>query len=267
MLFVAFRGKNADASALIEANAREATARGEGRVSGLGDYQAAVLYNGLGRYHAALASAERACEHDDLGAFGYALVELVEAGARGDAPEVAATALRRLEERTIASGTDWALGLLARSRALLGDGRAADMLYREAIERLARTRVAIHLARAHLVYGEWLRGENRRLDAREQLRTAYDMLHRFGAEAFAERARRGLLATGESVRRRTVEARRVLTAQEAQIARLAGDGMTNSEIGSQLFLSPRTVEWHLHKVFTKLDVNSRSKLRGALAGG
>jgi len=184
----------------------------------------------------------------------------------GDAPEVAATALRRLEERTTASGTDWALGILARSRALLSNGRAADVLYREAIERLERTRVAVHLARTHLVYGEWLRRENRRLDAREQLRTAYEMLHRFGAEAFAERARPELLATGESVRRRAVEAREGLTAQEAQIARLAGDGLTNSEIGAELFISPRTVEWHLHKVFTKLAVNSRNELRSALAG-
>ena len=225
-----------------------------------------MLYNGLGRYQDALASAQRACEYEDLGAFGFALVELVEAGVRGGAIEVAEAALRRLEERTDASGTDWALGVRARSTALLSDGRAADSLYREAIARLERSRIAVHLARTHLVYGEWLRRENRRRDAREHLRTAYEMLHRFGAEAFAERARRELLATGESVRQRTVEAREVLTAQEAQIARLAGDGKTNSEIGAELFISHRTVEWHLHKVFTKLDVDSRNKLRGALAG-
>jgi DNA-binding CsgD family transcriptional regulator len=266
LLFDAWRGENADVSALIQSDVHEATVRGEGRTIGLGDYLIAVLYNGLGLYDAALASAERACEHDDLGGFGFSLAELVEAAALGDAPEVAATALRRLEERTIACGTDWAFGVLARSRALLSNGRAADVLYREAIERLERTRAAVHLARAHLVYGEWLRRENRRLDAREQLRTAYEMLHRFGAEAFAERARRELLATGESVRRRTVEAREGLTSQEAQIARLAGDGLTNSEIGAELFISPRTVEWHLHKVFTKLAVNSRGQLRGALAG-
>ena len=151
-------------------------------------------------YQAALASAQRACEHEYLGVFGFSLVELVEAGARSDAREVAAAALRQLEERADASGTDWALGVLARSAALLSDGRAADSLYREAIDRLARSRIAVHLARTHLVYGEWLRRENRRIDAREQLRTAYEMLHRFGAEAFAERARRELLATGESVR-------------------------------------------------------------------
>ncbi|MCH6166265.1 AAA family ATPase [Pseudonocardia alaniniphila] len=265
LLFVAWRGENAAVSAQIQTDVDEAAVRGEGRAIGLGDYLIAVLYNGLGRYDVALAGAERACEHDDLGGFGFSLAELVEAGARGNAPEVAATALRRLEERATASGTEWALGILARSRALLSTGSAAEVLYREAIERLGRTRVGVHLARAHLVYGEWLRREDRRLDAREQLRTAYEMLHRFGAEAFAERARRELLATGESVRRRVVETREGLTAQEAQIARLAVDGLTNSEIGAELFISPRTVEWHLHKVFTKLAVNSRSQLRGALA--
>jgi DNA-binding CsgD family transcriptional regulator len=157
-----------------------------------------------------------------------------------------------------------ALGVLARSRALLRDGQAADSLYREAIERLERSRIVVHLARA-LLYGEWLRREHRRLDAREQLRTAYEMLGHIGAEAFAERARREPLATGETVRKRTVETRDVLTAQEAQIARLAGDGLTNPEIGAELFISRRTVEWHLRKVFTKLDVGSRKELPGALA--
>jgi DNA-binding CsgD family transcriptional regulator len=266
LVLVAWRGEEARALELIEVGIHEATARGEGRAIGLAGYVTAVLYNGLGRYDAAVAGAQRACEDEDLGFFGWSLVELVESGARGGAPEAAAAALRRLEQRTRASGTDWALGMLARSRALLSEGRVADLLYREAIERLARTRIAVHLARAHLVYGEWLRRENRRLDAREQLRSAYEMLHRFGANAFAERARRELLATGESVRQRAVEVGQVLTAQEAQIARLAGDGKTNSEIGAELFLSPRTVEWHLHKVFTKLDVNSRNKLRAALAG-
>jgi DNA-binding CsgD family transcriptional regulator len=265
LLLIAWRGQDAAASALIEDDVQWATTWGEGRAIGLGDYLTAVLYNGLGRYQDALASAQRACEYEDLGVFGFALVELVEASARGDAPEAAADALRRLEERTTASGTDWALGILSRSKALLSDGRAAELLYREAIERLERSRIAVHLARTHLVYGEWLRRENRRRDAREQLRTAHEMLHRFGAAAFAERARRELLATGESVRQRTVETREVLTAQEAQIARLAGDGLTNSEIGAELFISPRTVEWHLGKVFTKLDVDSRHKLRGVLA--
>jgi DNA-binding CsgD family transcriptional regulator len=266
MVLVAWRGEEARALELIELGMQEATHRGEGRAIGLAGYVTAVLNNGLCRYEAALAAAQQACEHEDLGFFGWSLVELVEAAARCGAPEDAAAALKRLQERTRASGTDWALGIQARSDALLSDGRAADLLYREAIERLGRTRIAVHLARAHLVYGEWLRRENRRLDAREQLRTAYEMLHRFGAAAFAERARRELLATGESVRHRAAEVGQVLTAQEAQIARLAADGKTNSEIGAQLFISPRTVEWHLHKVFTKLDVNSRSRLRGKLAG-
>ena len=265
LMLVAWRGEAPDALSPFQADVLDASSWGEGRAVGLCEYFTAVLYNGLGRYQDALASAQRACEYEDLGAFGFALVELVEAGVRGGATEVATAALRRLEERTSASGTDWALGVRARSTALLSDGRAADSLYREAIARLERSRIAVHLARTHLVYGEWLRRENRRRDAREQLRTAYEMLHGFGAEAFAERARRELLATGESVRQRTVETREGLTAQEAQIARLAGDGKTNFEIGAELFISHRTVEWHLHKVFTKLDVDSRIKLRGALA--
>jgi DNA-binding CsgD family transcriptional regulator len=266
LLLVAWRGQDAQGAALIQANGRWATTWGEGRAIGSSDHLSAVLYNGLGRYHDALARAGRALAHEDLGIFGFSLVELVEAGVRGGAPETALAALRRLEERTTASGTDWALGVLARSSALLTNGRAADLLYREAIERLGRTRIAVDLARAHLVYGEWLRRENRRRDACEQLRTAHEMLSGFGAEAFAERARRELTAAGESVRHRAVDARRVLTAQEAQIARRAADGKTNSEIGAELFISPRTVEWHMHKVFTKLDVDSRDKLRGALAG-
>jgi DNA-binding CsgD family transcriptional regulator len=266
LLLVAWRGEAPPAPMPFHADVQLALSWGEGRAIGLGDFLKAVLYNGLGRYQDALASAKRACEYDDLGAYGFALAELVEAGARGGAPEVAKAALRRLEERTNASGTDWAAGMLARSSALLSDGRAADSLYREAIARLERSRVAIHLARAHLVYGEWLRRENRRVDAREQLRTAYEMLHRFGASGFAERARRELQATGETVRKRTVDAREVLTAQEAQIARLAGAGKTNPEIGAELFISPRTVEWHLRKVFTKLNVDSRNKLRGVLTG-
>ena len=266
LLLVAWRGEDARAPELIRAGIRDAKTWGEGRAIGLGHHLLAVLHNGLGRYHDALASAARAGEHDDLASYGFSLAELVVAGARSDATDSAAAALHRLEERATASGTDWALGLLARSRALLGDGRAADIHYREAIERLERTRIAVHLARTHLVYGEWLRRENRRRDAREQLRTAYEMLHRFGATAFAERARRELLATGESVRDQKATAGRTLTAQEAQIARLASEGKTNSEIGAELFISSRTVEWHLGRVFVKLDVNSRNKLRGALGG-
>jgi DNA-binding CsgD family transcriptional regulator len=265
LLLVAWRGDDAQASAIIQDGPRRAAAWGEGRAIGLGHYQLALLYNGLGQYQAALASAEQACVHDDLAVLGFSLVELVEAGARSGALDPAAAAVRRLEERANASSTGWALGVLARSRALLTDGRDADLLYREAIERLRRTRIAVHLARAHLVYGEWLRRENRRRDAREHLRTAYEMLRRFGVNAFAERARRELLSTGETVRQRTVETHHVLTAQEAQIARLAADGKTNPEIGAELFISPRTVEWHLRKVFAKLEVSSRGQLRAALA--
>jgi len=192
------------------------------------------------------------------------LVELVEAGVRSGAHDMAAIALGQLEERARAAGTDWALGALARSSALLEDGRAAEALYREALERLERCRIVVHLARAHLVYGEWLRRQHRRVHAREQLRIAYEMLGRIGADAFAERARGELLATGETVRTRTVESRDVLTAQEALVARLAAEGRTNPEIGAQLFISSRTAEYHLRKVFTKLGISSRRSLRDAL---
>jgi DNA-binding CsgD family transcriptional regulator len=264
-LFVAaWRGDEAKALRLIESRAREATARGEGRALGLVQCVTAVLYNGLGRYEDALAGAQRGCEYEDLVFFGWSLVELVEAGVRSGAHDAAAVALRQLEERARAAGTEWALGVLARSSALLEHGQAADTLYREAIERLEHCRILVHLARAHLVYGEWLRRENRRVDAREQLRIAYEMLSRMGAEGFAERARAELLATGETVRKRTIETREVLTAQEAIVARLAAEGRTTPEIGTQLFISPRTAEYHLRKVFTKLGISSRRSLRDAL---
>ncbi|TYB57185.1 AAA family ATPase [Nonomuraea sp. PA05] len=266
LLLLAWRGENDQAASVMRANVRDATSWGEGRAIGLGAYLNAVLHNGLGQYEDALADAQHAAEHEDLGVYGFALVELIEAAARCDARDAGAAALRRLAERADAAGTSWARGVLARSRALLSEGRAAGPLYREAIEHLQRSRVAVHLARTHLVYGEWLRRENRRADAREHLRTAYEMLSRFGAKAFAERARRELMATGEPVRQRAAEVREALTAQEAQIAQLAADGKTNSQIGAELFISPRTVEWHLRKVFTKLDVDSRIKLRGVLTG-
>jgi DNA-binding CsgD family transcriptional regulator len=220
----------------------------------------ALLFNGLGRYDEALAAAQRACAQDELSLYALALVELVEAAARSGKPQLAATALERLGERTRASRTDWALGLEAWSHAMLTDGPSAGPLYEEAVERLARDRVAPHLARSQLVYGEWLRRQNRRVDAREQLRAAHDTFSRIGAEAFAERARRELLATGETARSRTDETRGVLTPQESQIARLARDGLSNPEIGAQLFISPRTVQYHLRKVFLKLDITSRSQL-------
>jgi DNA-binding CsgD family transcriptional regulator len=264
LLLAAWRGQEEAALKLADASIQAATARGEGRAICMAEHSRAVLFNGLGRYEDALAAAQRACEHVDFGMFGWPLTELVEAAVRSGRLDVATTALGLLQERTHAAGTDWALGIQARSRALVGDGDDADTLYREAIERLARSRIVVHRARAQLLYGEWLRRENRRLDAREQLRTAHDMFGRMGAEAFAERARRELLATGETVRKRTAETLYELTAQEAQVARLAVDGRTNPEIGAQLFISPRTVEYHLRKVFTKLDIRSRKELRAAL---
>ena len=242
----------------------DADRRGEGRAIGQSRYFSAILHNGLGRYDEALTDARTACGHDDLGVRGFALVELIEAAARGGSPDVAAEALRELELRAGAAGTDWALGILARSAALLATGADADALYREALERLARTRVVVHLARARLIYGEWLRRESRRRDAREQLRSAYDMFQVMGAGAFAERARRELVATGETARPRTVSASTDLTPQEVQIVRLAVEGQSNPEIGSQLFISPRTVEYHLSKVYTKLGIGSRRELRRSL---
>jgi DNA-binding NarL/FixJ family response regulator len=192
------------------------------------------------------------------------LIEVVEAAVRSQTPERAADALGRLTEMTRVSGTDWALGVEAGARALLSGGHAAEDLYREAIERLGRSRVRPVLARAHLLYGEWLRREHRRVDARAQLRAAHDQFMSMGMDAFAERARTELLATGEKARKRTVETRDELTTQERQIAQLARDGLSNPEIGTRLFLSPRTVEWHLRKVFTKLEIRSRHELSGAL---
>jgi DNA-binding CsgD family transcriptional regulator len=262
----AWRGEEAEGVAYFDAIAPDVMASGEGRAFGVLWCAIALLYNGNGRYAEAFATARRACEHEDVGPFGWSLAELIEAGVRCDETAAASAALDRLSERTHASGTDWALGIEAGARALLTDGERAELLYREAIERLERSRGVVHLARAELRYGEWLRRENRRVDAREQLRAAYDRFDQIGAEAFAERARRELLATGETAPRRTVETRDVLTPQEAQIARMASDRQTNPEIGARLFISPRTVEYHLRKVFTKLDISSRKELRGALAG-
>ncbi len=265
LVLAAWRGQEGHALQVIEAGVRDAMARGEGRVLALAGCFTAVLYNGLGRYGDALAAAQRACQFDDLGLYGWALIELIEAAARSDERELAQDALRRLEERTRASRTDWALGIEARSQAIVNEDHDADASYREAIERLSRSRIAVHLARARLVYGEWLRRRDRRVDARQELRTAYEAFESFGAQAFAERARRELVATGEHVHPHRPEARDALTAQEALIAKLARDGHTNPEIGSQLFLSARTVEYHLGKVFTKLNIGSRRELRATLA--
>jgi len=263
LALAALRGQEAEISILATAAKDEVVQRGEGIGIGLSDWATAVLHNGLGHYQDAMAAAETASAYlpHVSPSVNWGLVELVEAAARCGLRERATDALRRLSESTSASGSDWALGVEARSRALLSEGETADRLYREAIERLGRSRMRAELARAHLLYGEWLRREDRRIDAREQLRASYQMLTAMGMEGFAERARRELLATGETVRKRTVETVTDLTAQEAQIARLARDGRTNLEIGSQLFISPRTVEWHLRNVFTKLEITSRKELR------
>ena len=261
----AFRGNQATAAALISSIMRDVTQRGEGYGIACAEWANAVLSNGLGLPRDAVVAAERAAEyHGDLGFYRWALVELVEAAVHSGKTETAADAYRRLTETTSPAGTDWALGLAARSRALLSDGAQAEDGYREAISRLDRPQIRVELARAYLLYGEWLRRENRRADARSQLRIAHEMLDAMGLAAFAERARRELAATGETVRARTVGTVTALTAQEAYIARLARDGRTNAEIGAQLFLSVRTVEWHLRKIYTKLGITSRRELGTAL---
>jgi DNA-binding CsgD family transcriptional regulator len=243
----------------LELRLWEETVRDRRHSIHMAEYAQAVLCNALGRYEEAQAAAQRAYEQDDLGLQGWALAELVEAAARTFRHGAAANAFVRLSEMTRASSTDWALGVEARARALLSEGMAADALYRESIERLNRS--DIHRARSHLLYGEWLRREKRRIDARGQLRRAHSIFDAIGARAFAERAQRELLATGETARKRTGATYSELTAQEKHIAHLAGSRLTNSEIAMQLFISPRTVEWHLRKVFTKLGVSSRRELR------
>jgi DNA-binding CsgD family transcriptional regulator len=262
LVLAAWRGRENEALPVINASIEEATVRGEGRVLALAGYASAVLYNGLGRYEEAIDGALRGSEDDDQCYVGWSLAELVEAQARCGRPEAAAEPLRRLEARAGAAGTDWALGVLARSRALVSDGDTAEDLYREAIERLGRTRIAVEHARASLVYGEWLRREGRRMDAREHLRAAHESFSAFGSESFADRARGELQATGETARKRNLETLDDLTPQEAQIARLARDGLSNPEIGAQLFISPRTVQYHLRKVFAKLGIASRNQLGG-----
>jgi DNA-binding CsgD family transcriptional regulator len=262
----ALRGREAELSELIHTTAGEAVARGEGFALAIAEQVSAVLNNGLGRYDVALAAVRQAVDVELYSEMGSprAVAELIEAAVRCGEHSLAERALERLAVTTRASGTDWALGVEARSRAMLSDGDAADSAYREAIERLGRTRLRLQLARAHLVYGEWLRRERRRLDARKQLRTAFEMFTNMGTEAFAARAERELLATGERVRKRSVDTRDDLTPQEAQIARLARDGLSNSEIGARLFVSQHTVAYHLRKVFSKLDITSRGQLRRAL---
>jgi DNA-binding CsgD family transcriptional regulator len=267
LTLAAFRGRERQASELIEISTRDLVRRGEGVGLTFVLWATAVLYNGLARYEDALTPARNASEdpHDQVFS-NWAAVELIEAATRSGVPEHVTGALERLSDSTRASGSEWALGIEARTRALVSEGQAAEDLYREAIARLGRSRIKVHLARAHLVYGEWLRHENRRLDAREHLRTAHQMFVTMGAEAFAERAARELRATGENARKRTAATRGQLTPQETQIARLAAAGNSNREIGAQLFVSPRTVEYHLGKVFAKLAISSRGELRHVLPG-
>ena len=268
MMLACLRGRQAEAAPLIEGTITEATAGGQGIAVAYAHWTAAILANGLGRYAEAVAAARQASEDTStLYPSMWALSELIEAAARSGVTDIAGDALTRLADFTQAGGTDFGLGIEARCRALLTEGETAENLYREAIDRLGRTKLQPELARAHLLYGEWLRRENRRTNAREQLRTAHDMLAAIGMEAFAERARHELLATGETVRQSAAEPATTLTAQEAHIARLAADGHTNPEIAAQLFLSVRTVEWHLRKIFTKLGIGSRRELREALPTG
>ena len=265
-LFVAGWQGGAESIAAIEAAIPEITARGEGGGLAFADYARAVLFNGLGRYDEALDAAAAADAFDSEG-FVIAtqcLVELIEAAARAGAVDRAAEAMGRLSETTTVTGTDWGAGMRARSQALLSPDWHAEALYRESIERLGQTRIRPQLARAHLLYGEWLRGQDRLVEARDNLRSAYEMCQAMGLESFAERARRELLAAGESISRRASETLSELTDQEAHIARLAVAGYTNPEIGAELFISARTVEWHLRKVFTKLGVRSRRELRRVL---
>jgi DNA-binding CsgD family transcriptional regulator len=266
LTLAALSGREGEVGELIEAHTSEVVRRGDGIWVNVSHWATAVLCNGLGRYEQALAAARQGCEDppQEFGFFTWSLVELVEAAVRSGQPDLASDALDRLADMTRASGTDWALAMEARSRALLSTGDAAERLYREAIDRISRTTVRVELARTHLLYGEWLRREGRRVDARHQLRAAYQMLTAMGVDGFGERARRELLATGEKLRTQSTGADAELTVQERQIARLAADGRTNPEIGAELFISGRTVEWHLRKVYPKLGVGSRRDLRRAL---
>ncbi len=264
LILEAWRGRTREARALIETTLREAESRREGIGVAISEYARAVLCNGLGQYEEAVAAASSAVEYQEVVGENWGLSELIEPATRTGRIDLATNALDRLARKARATGSDWALGIEARSRALLSEGAPAEAGFREAIERLGRTRVRAELARTHLLYGEWLRRENRRVDARASLRAAHGQFTSMGMAAFAERARAELLATGETVRKRTIETRDDLTAQERHIAQLASDGLSNPEIGARLFLSPRTVEWHLRKVFTKLGIRSRRQLATSL---
>ena len=265
LFLAAYGGREEQTLALIDASRLDVAERGEGLWLIHAEWTTALLYNGLARYDEALSAAERLAERPyELGLATWNAPELIEAAARTGNRDRALGPMEEFAEIARASGTDWALGIEARARALVSDGSTAERLHRQSIELLARTRIRVALARAHLLYGEWLRREKRRTDAREQLRTALRMFTESGMDGFAERARRELVATGEKLRARVAEARDQLTPQEAQIARLARDGLSNPEIGARLFISARTVEWHLHKVFAKLAITSRRGLHDAL---
>ena len=264
MILGAWQGRPRETRKLIEMTHREAGSRGEGIGVAISEYARAVLCNGLGQYEEALVAACSTSEHQEVVGENWGLSELIEPAVRVGRTDLATDALDRLARKARATRTEWALGVEARSRALLSQGDPAEGWFREAIDHLGRTRVRAELARTHLLYGEWLRRNRRRVDAREQLRKAHGMFTDMGMEAFAERARGELQATGDTVRKRTVETRDDLTTQERHIARLARDGLSNPEIGTRLFLSPRTVEWHLHKVFGKLEIRSRHELSSAL---
>ena len=262
MTLAAWRGQEALASELIEATWQEATARGWTSNA----YASSVLHNGLGRHDAARDAALRVFERDRVGHVPFVVAELAEAASRTGDTVLVEAVLEWISERTRVTATEWSLGIEARVRALLSEGESAERRYRDSIDHLGRTRLRVELARAHLLYGEWLRRGRRRVDAREHLRTAHEMLSTMGVDAFAERARRELLATGETARKRTDQTRDELTAQERQISQLARDGLSNPEIAGRLFISPRTVQYHLRKVFAKLDISSRSQLAGVLPG-
>jgi DNA-binding CsgD family transcriptional regulator len=257
----AFRGHEEEVKRLVQSSTKDFVDTGEGMGLTMAQWATAVVSNGSARYEDAMDAAEQAAGYrHELWHSNWVAIELIEAASRTGKVERAADALGWLSRTARAGASDWGLGVEARSRALLSDGDAAERLYREAIERLQRTRLRVDLARAQLLYGEWLRRERRRLDAREHLRTALEMFRRMDMDGFAGRAERELLATGERARKRTVETREELTAQEAQVARLARDGLSNSAIGERLFISEHTVAYHLRKVFSKLDITSRNQL-------
>ena len=266
LALAALRGHEVELKELVRTTVSDAQARGEGLALTITEFLTGTLFLGLGRYDTALTALGQAERYLEEGAAIWALIELIEAAVRSGQPRLADAALERVTEATRASGTDWALSTETRCRALLSEGDAVetDDLYQRAIEHSGSTRLRVHLARTHLLYGEWLRRERRRVDAREQLRTAFEMFNAMGIEAFASRAERELLATGERVRKRTVETREELTTQEAQVARLARDGHSNAEIGERLFISQHTVAYHLRKVFSKLDITSRNQLARVL---